>query len=133
MPQMANITIKKLDGTTDIVYNALNPSAGDRTKALWRTEAVGSVAANRNTAMCSSRSSVNGQYRIVDLEFTVPETYTDSTTGQVLVRTRALAKLTFTTDTRASDSTNGEAAAQLGNFVRSSLFQQVLQSGFAPN
>lgn len=38
MPSMANITVKANDGTTNVVYTALNPSAGDGVPARWRNE-----------------------------------------------------------------------------------------------
>lgn len=44
MPNMANITVKKADGTTDVVYTALTPSAGDKTSARWSLTASSTKA-----------------------------------------------------------------------------------------
>lgn len=38
MPTMANITVKKFDGTTDIVFDALSGSGGDGSPAVWRQD-----------------------------------------------------------------------------------------------
>lgn len=38
MPSMASITVKKFDGTTDIVYDALSASGGDSSPAVWRQD-----------------------------------------------------------------------------------------------
>jgi hypothetical protein len=43
MPTMASITVKKADGTTDIVYDALAASGGDNSPAAWRQD-TGAVA-----------------------------------------------------------------------------------------
>lgn len=40
MPQMANITVKKADGTTDVVYTALTPAGGDNSPARWSANAL---------------------------------------------------------------------------------------------
>ena len=38
MPSMASITVKKYDGTTDIVFDALSASGGDNSPAVWRQD-----------------------------------------------------------------------------------------------
>lgn len=133
MPQMANITVKKADGTTDVTFNALNPSAGDRTKALWRVEAIGTIAGNRPTLEIQSKGSVNGQFRIVEGKLTYPETVTDASTGITSVRTRDLLSFTSTIDSNGSDLTHMEMAAIAGNVIKSDLVQSILITGFAPN
>lgn len=133
MPQMANITVKASNGTTDVIYVALNPSAGDRTKALWRVEAVGSVAANRPYLEITSKASANRQFRIVEGKISYPETYTDASTGLVAVRTRDMFSFTSTIDSNGSDATHQEIAAQAANLLKSALVQSVLLTGFAPN
>jgi hypothetical protein len=132
MPNMADITIKKADGTTDIVYKALNPSGGDKIAAKWRVDAIGTIAANRPILEIASKSSINSQFRIVEGKLTYPETFTDSTTGIIAVRTRELFSFTFTQDTTSADATILEAAKQSGNLMASTLVQAVFASGFAP-
>jgi transcriptional regulator of met regulon len=39
MPAMANITVKKADDTTDVIYVAISPSAGDKVPAIWQVTA----------------------------------------------------------------------------------------------
>lgn len=132
MPSMADIVIKKADGTTDITLNALTPSSGDKSKAIWREESVGTVQANRPMAECAARLSQNQKFRVVDVRFAYPETYTDSTTGLVRVRDRDLFTGTFNLAVDNNDATNNEFAAQSVNWLKSALMQMVLKSGFAP-
>ena len=41
MPQGSNITIKKDDTVTNIVYTFVVPSSGDATPAVWKSQSVG--------------------------------------------------------------------------------------------
>lgn len=43
MPTMANITVKKADGTTDIVFDAIAGSGGDTSAARWRQDTGNTV------------------------------------------------------------------------------------------
>lgn len=133
MPNMADITIKKNDGTTDVTYVALAPSAGDKTPAMWRVEAIGSVPGNRPTLSITSKYSVDRNARIVEGKLLYPETFTDTTTG--LVSTRLRESFSFTEIIRqdASDTVTAELAAQAANILKSALIQSVLKTGFSPN
>lgn len=67
MPQMTDITIKKADGTTDVVYKMLQPSSGDKNPARWAPVVTGprasaptfEVAARKQA---QSRRAVDGSY-----------------------------------------------------------------------
>lgn len=133
MPNMANITIKKYDGVTDVIYVALSPSAGDKTPCLWRVEAIGTVPGNRPTLSITSKFSVDKQARIVEGKLIYPETYTDATTGLVQTRLRESFSFTHIIRMDASDVTTNEMSAQAANLVKSPLIQEILRSGFAAN
>lgn len=132
MPSMADITVKKNDGTTDVVYVALTPSSGDRTAAQWRVEAIGTVPGNRPVFQITSRYSADRQARIVEGKLVYPETYTDSTTGIVSTRLRDSFSFTEIIRLDGSDATTNELAAQAANLMKSTLIQSVLKAGFAP-
>lgn len=133
MPNMAAITVKKFDGTTDVTYTNLNPSAGDRTKALWRVESIGTIAGNRPILEIQSKASNDGRFRIVEGKLTMPETFVDSTTGITAVRTRDMLSFTSSIDLTGADATHNELAAQAANLLKSALIQSVITTGFAPN
>lgn len=131
MPSMANITVKKADNT-DVTYVAIVPSAGDRTKAIWRVESIGQVAGIRPTLEISSKGSANGEWRIVDGKVTYPETITDTTTGVTSVYTRDLFSFTSTVNLTGKDSTHKELAKQSAGLLMSDLVQQVIITGYGP-
>lgn len=133
MPVMADLSVKKADGTTAVVYNALAPSSGDKTPAQFRQEAASTVAANRPTFTVSSKGSANGKARIVEYVFLYPATYTDSSTGitSVLAQVKANGSFIFSKD--VPDSVISEAAAQFGNILSNVTIQATLKSGYAPS
>lgn len=132
MPTMADITIKKADGTTDITYTALTPSSGDKVPAQWRVESLGTVAGNRPTLTISSRYSQDRKARLVEGRVVLPETFTDSSTGIISVRNREMLSFNTVIHLDTSDSVIGELAAQSANLLTSALMQSVLRTGFAP-
>jgi len=132
MPTMANITVKKADGTTDIVYTALTPSAGDKGAAQWRVESIGVVAGNRPVFQVMTRASQDKGARIIEGKLVYPETFTDSTTGLISTKNRELFSFSAITHMNASDSAIAELAAQAANLVKSTLIQDVLKTGYAP-
>lgn len=132
MAQQANITIKKADGTTDVVFTALSPSAGDKTPAIWRSESVGSIAANRPLLSVSARASADKKARIVNVSYSFPETYTDSTTGLVKVNTSFRAQVQIVVPQNQTDASIQEAAAQFGNLMDHADIQMAIRSAIAP-
>lgn len=133
MPNMASITIKKADGTTDVTYVNQSPASGDATPARWRVEAIGSVPGNRPTFTVFSKSTANGAARVVTGKLVFPETYTDSTTGLVAIRNTASASFTAIIPQNLTDITIAETAAQFANLFRATLIQDSIKSGFAPS
>lgn len=85
MPQMAAITVKKADGTTDVVYDIKSQSAGDGTWATWRQDTGNTTPFSaRPTFSCRVTESAKG-IRRVDLMFVFPYFYTDTNTQQVVL------------------------------------------------
>lgn len=132
MPTLANITVKKHDGTTDVVYVALQGAAGDRQKAVWRQDAFAASQANRPTFELTAKPSSDGTQRILEGKFVYPELVTDSTTGVVSTRLREVASFATTIDVRSTDSSINEMAAQFANLVRATLVQEAIKQGYAP-
>lgn len=132
MPSMANLTVKKADGTTDVVYVAQVASAGDNSPASWRVDAIGSVRGNRPILTISSKPTANRAARVVSGKLVYPETYTDSTTGIVEIRSSVSCSFTVIVPQLLTDTTITEACAQFGNLLDSALIQSCFTSGFAP-
>lgn len=133
MPNMANIVVKKADGTTDITYTGLSPSAGDNTPAQWRVESIGTIAGNRPVLKVSSKYTADHKARIINVKLVYPETYTDANSGLVMTRLRTSDSYTRIFPLDASDTVIQESMAQFANLLKSTLIQDVGKTGFAPS
>lgn len=132
MAQQANITVKKADGITDIVYTALTPSAGDNIAAVWRNENAALPAGGRPT--CSLLTKWNGPKtaRRSEMNFSYPVTYTDSTTGLTKVAHRIPMSISAVVPQEVADTIVAEAIHQGGNLFVATLMRDSVKSGFAP-
>lgn len=132
MPSMANITVKKNDGTTDIVWTAACPSSGDGVPAIWRSETVGSAPAHYPTLELRSRSNGQKTARRMDSNFVYPEIATDSTTSLVSVVNRIHFQLTAAIPQGTPATVIAEAVSQFANLHAATLIKDAYKAGFAP-
>lgn len=131
MPQIANITIKKNDGTTDVLYTAVVPSAGDKSPAVWRNLTVGTAAGHRPEARLTSRANGTGTARRMDGAFTYPTLVTD-TSGKTQVADRFILNLSGVIPLGMPDTDLNEAVSQALNFFAAQLSKDSFKSGYAP-
>lgn len=132
MPSMADMTVKKADNATDVIFVGLNPSSGDTVPAYWRQEAMGASAGLRATLQLRSQWNGNRTARRVEGTFQYPWTVTDSTTGVTSVAGRVPISFTVTVPVDMPDTSVAEACAQWGNLMDHALIQSCLKAGFAP-
>lgn len=133
MPSMANITVKKADGTTDVVFNAMAPSSGDSVAAVWRAESLGDgVSANRPRFEMRTRNNGDRTARRADFYYTAPAYADDPNTGLTKVYSNVPANITITLPTNIPDSDLDDFIAYLTGLLGSSLVKSALKSGFAP-
>lgn len=128
MPTIANKTIKKYDGITDILWTGVNGSSGDKVPAIYRSNTVGGNISVRPEFRHSARSSGNGELSVrrSTAEIYYPEFYTID--GQQKVVNRAWGSCTFNAPTAMSDSVKQEAAYQFVHMLMEMRFG--LATGF---
>lgn len=131
MPQMANITVKKADNTTDVVYTSATPSAGDKSAAVWKNASVGTVLAARPTMTLMSMDNGTKKARRLRAAFYWPKTRTD-TAGNVVVSGGASCEASFLIPQDMSASEISETVAQFTNLMASSLIKSSINDGYAP-
>lgn len=131
MPSQANITVKKNDGTTDIVYTALQPSSGDGVQSIWKSLSVGTAPAHQPELRCSARAQ-NGGKREIRWTYVYPEISTNSTTGLTSVVFKELASASFVLDMASASVTQNEAVAQFANLLASAHAKAISQGGYGP-
>jgi hypothetical protein len=132
MPSMADIVVKKADGTTNITFTALTPSSGDKVPAQWRSESAGAAPGLRPTFEMQTQWNGPRTARRVNIQGQYPFTVTDSTTTVTTVKARIPFQATWTLPVEIPDTVIAEATAQLTNLMASVLAQSSIKIGYAP-
>lgn len=130
MPTMANITVKKYDGTTDVVYTAVAGSAGDTVPAIWRNLTVGTAQGHKPQLVMSARNNGNNTARRTSLDFMYPSLVTDA--GVTKIGDKATFSLTGSLPLNMPDAERREAVYQFLNLCASTMLKQSNDEGFAP-
>lgn len=135
MPSMASITVKKADGTTDIVFDALSASGGDSFPALWRQDTgatAGLPVGLRSTFSLSSKWNGPKTARQLQFNLAFPYAIQDSTTTLYSAKDRVVVSGVITLPQAIPNTNLNEAVAQGMNLLASTLVKASMQAGFAP-
>lgn len=135
MPTMASITVKKADGTTDIVYDALAPAGGDGSQAVWRQDtgaAAGLPVGHRATLTMSTVWNGPRTARRGVLIFKRPYSVLNTTTNKYETTDEELFRLEFTLPSAIPGSELNEGVYQGMNLCASTLIKQAFAAGYAP-
>lgn len=83
MSIIANLTVKKNDGTTDIVWTALNGQGGPSLPATWASQTVGTALAHQPTFSYVAKDSGDGVTRRMNAQLVYPNLETNGTITSV--------------------------------------------------
>jgi len=131
MAAMADITVKKADETTNIVYTAKVASAGDRTPAIWKSTTVGTAPAHNPGLTLATKSNGDGKVRRAEFAFYYPQTAVASD-GSVSVVNVALCSGSWAIPQGMPQTDINEAVAQCNNLLASTLVKTSVKDGYAP-
>lgn len=134
MPSMASITVKKADGTTDIVYDAIAGSGGDSSPAVWRQDtgaAAGLPVGLRPTFTVQTTWNGPKTARQLRFKYALPYAVQDTTTTLYSAKDRIVAEGIVTLPVACPATTLNEVN-QLLNLLGSTLIKSTAQVGYAP-
>lgn len=130
MANMADIIVKKADGTTNVTYTALTPSSGDKTAARWRSNSVSSIPGNR--PVCELVTQFNGpkdgRRAYFSLKFPILATVNSVETVVATVPMEFSCLVPQNVDSTQVT----EAIAQGTNMIVSALIRQAIIDGYSP-
>lgn len=131
MPQIATLTVKKADNTTNVVYDALVPSSGDKSPALWYLTAAGAAPAFR--PQLSLQSAWNGPRtaRRLQVGYKYP-VWATGTDGVTRIVDTLIIDATILRPAGMADSTALEAIAQFAHLVDAQNVRDSVTSGHSP-
>lgn len=128
---MANIVIKKRDGTTDVTYTAKQVASGDKVNAMWACLSVGTTPAQNPKLTCVAESNANATARRVKGSFIWPKTRQDAG-GNITVDGGANGTYNILIPQHFTNAEIEEIAYQFGNLVGSALIKASMAEGYAP-
>lgn len=135
MPAMAAITVKKSDGTTDIVYDSVAASGGDTSPAVWRQD-TGAPAGLPTGLRASAKlqASWNGPKtaRVLRFAYKRPYAVQDTTTTLYSAKDSVIIEATITAPQGMPAADISEGCYQAMNLIASSLMKSSVASGYAP-
>lgn len=131
MPSIANITVKKNDGTTDVTYTGIQPSSGDNTPAIWKSTLIGNAPAHQPEVRLSARDAGKGQSRELRLTAKYPQIATNTTTGVTSVVGSATAACSWVIPKGMASADINEFASQLANIIASTLLKDCVKTGYS--
>jgi hypothetical protein len=131
---MASMTVKKFDGVTDIVYDALSASGGDGSPAVWRQDtgaAAGLPVGLRPAFKLWSQWNGPKSARQMKFNFVLPYATQDSTTTLYSAKDRIVADGIITMPQGIPAATLNEVY-QLLNLLAATLTKQSVAAGYSP-
>jgi hypothetical protein len=132
MASIADIIVKKNDGTTNITYTAVVPSSGDGVQAVWKSQSVGNASSHQPEFKLSSKEASNGAKRAMHAVYNYPQIATDTTTTLTTVVNRATFSVDWTLPKDMGQTEINEAVSQFANLLVSSLIVTSAKAGYAP-
>ncbi len=134
MPQMADVTTKLANGT-DYVMSALQPSAGDKSPAVWRQESEASYLppAMRSTIAVTAKANQARTVRYINLNYQVPISVEDTSTGTRVPQGVITARVELVIPQNLASSHVENVASILPTFMNSTLMKSVVATQYAPS
>lgn len=127
MPAMADITIKKADALTDVVYKSRQPSAGDGSPARWSPDTTGARGTSPTYEAHAGRSGTSK--RKVHTSLVYPVVRDVGGTPALIGVARGVT--TFTFDLAFTDSEIAEAVAAHCNLTGAVVVRSMYQEGYS--
>lgn len=132
MPTATDMTVKKYDGTTDIVWTLISASGGDKSPAVWRSNTSSGTQGQKPSFLMTARANQDGTVRRVDVSGKFPSVYTNSSTGQTEVRSTMTMNASFAVPQNVVTADINEFGAQVTNLIAHALMKASINQGFAP-
>lgn len=129
MPQLANIVVKKFDGTTDVTYTGISPASGT-SPAVWKSQSVGTAPAQNPELRVVSRDADKGRNREVRATFLYPDYRTDSNFNPSKFA-EISGSCTIKWSKEALNTVRQEGVYQFCNLLAAALVKQMMNEGYS--
>lgn len=131
MTQATDITVKKYDLVTDILYYGIQGSSGDgKSPAIYRSSVSGAVAF-RPELRVWGRDNGNRTARRVDAMYFYPQLATNTTTGVTSIVNKMAFNLSAVLPMEMPPTDCNEAVGQFFNLLYTARMKDVFRIGYA--
>lgn len=131
MPTLANITVKKYDNTTDVIYVAVSSASSDGVPAEYQNQTGFTIPAFRPTLKLSTRNNGKGTARRVNSSFKWPLTSVDAN-GRTTVSGSVNGEFSMVLPQDVDPAVVREAHQQFVKLLASVALRDTFDSGTAP-
>lgn len=134
MASIANITVKKADNTTDIIYDAICGSGGDSSPAVWRQDtgaAAGLPTGLRPVFKLATQWNNPRTARQAKFNYVRPYYVLNSTTSEYSSKDRVVLDGIATLPQNIPQGELNEAIYQACNLLASALIKQSMATGYS--
>lgn len=131
MPSIANITVKKYDGTTDVTYVPVASASSDGVPAEYQLQTGFPVPATRPTLSISTRSNTKKTSRRLVAAFKWPLSYTDAS-GRLVTSGSVNGEFSMVLPQDVDPLVVREAHQQFAKLIASGPMRESMDSGTAP-
>lgn len=131
MANIADLVIKKADGTTNITFTAVAGSAGDKLPAAWRSETAATYRSNRPVFTMVTQDNGQKTARRANLKVVFPVVRTVS--GVETVSDKVLLDASVLVPNALTDAEISEAVSQALNLLGAAAVVSAIKAGISPN
>lgn len=133
MPQLANLTVKKYDGTTDVVYTAVSPAGGDGLPAVFKNQTVGTTPGQQPELRVSARgrSKKGVPFRTMNMSYKYPKAVSNTSTGELTLSDGVTVTVHVDVNQTMSGAEINEAVYQSLNLAANSSIKAAARDGYS--
>lgn len=131
MPTLANLTVKKYDGTTDVVYVPVGAASSDGVFAEYQNTAGFPIPATRPSFKVAARNNGKGTARRINCVFRWPLFNIDPN-GKVAISGSVPGEFSIVLPQDVDPLIIREAHQQFSKLIASTLMRDTMDQGQAP-
>jgi len=133
MANIADIIVKKSDGTTSITYTAITGSAGDKSPAIWRSETSAQKRSNRDVISFVANDNGPKTARRMTAKAVMPVAHFADDANLETAADRVVGDVSIVVPKALLDSQINEKIDQFLNVLGSAEFRAAFKAGISPN
>lgn len=133
MPTLADLTVKKADNTTDVIYKGVSPASGEGVPAVWKNQTVGTTPGQQPELRIASRarSKKGVPYRLWSGSYKYPKAVSNVSTGELTLSDGVTVTFAVDSNQTMSSVESKEAVYQCFHLLALAVMKQAAADGYS--